>query len=79
MGLIKQYFFNLFALLSIILNTILGGHPKELLSERSGRVYRVKNEFWLRDLINFIFFWEEDHCESTLVREDTKEIWDWEK
>ena len=79
MELIKQYLFNLVTLLSIALNTLLGGYPKEMLSERSGRAHRAKGKFWLRDVINFLFFWDEDHCEQTLLGEDTKEIWDWEK
>ena len=75
--MIKQYLFNLFVVCSCFLNTLLGGFPKEALSERSGRVYLSKGEFWLRDFINWLFFWESNHCENSLLEEKAVEVWDW--
>lgn len=75
----KQYLFNLFVAGSCTLNTILGGSPKEALSERSGRAYLHHGKFWLASLINAMFFWEANHCVESLESEKTKEIWNWNK
>ena len=75
--MLKQYLFNLFVSGSCALNTVLGGNPKEALSERSGRAARYHGSFWLASLINAIFFWERDHCEASLQEEKTKQLWNW--
>jgi hypothetical protein len=49
-------------------NTILNGYPDETLSARAHRQH-VKGRSFLRDIINFIFFWQEDHCYEAYVKE----------
>lgn len=44
-----------------LLNALLGGMADETLSARAHRQHR-KGRSAMRNLINAIFFWQEDHC-----------------
>jgi hypothetical protein len=79
MNPILQFLSNLFTLFSCTLNTLLLGSPNEPLSERSGRAYITNGKFWLRDIINAIFFWQDNHCQKALDEDWSREIWDWTK
>lgn len=86
MKVIKQLGHNLFALLSMILNTLLLGSPKETLSERTARAYNNNTESWFmvqRGIID-VFVWmitlgkEKNHTLRSLEEESVKEIWPWD-
>ena len=50
-------------------NTLLGGQPDETLSARA---WRLRNKpYWktFRKIIDFIFFWDPDHCYTSYVSE----------
>lgn len=49
-----------------MLNAVLGGTSDETLSSRAHRM-RVKRHpytWWLADVIDAIFFWDDDHCKE---------------
>jgi len=67
MKFIKQYLFNILFVLDEVLNTLLFGDPKEGCSSRAGRCLRDHpNRFTLTvaKAIDFIVFWQKDHCET---------------
>lgn len=72
MTLIK-YILNVSACVSQVGNTILFlGSPDETISGRCYREYVLKNNpFYSHPyyLINSIFFWQEDHCKSSHLRD----------
>ncbi len=92
--MIKQYFYNLFLLLSQTLSVVLGGHPDRSVSQRTGEAYlshKGKNnlkEKWFTNqmkLIDYIFYnklWhlEKNHCLNSLDGEaNAKQLWNWAK
>ena len=67
MKLIKQYIFNIFFVFDEVVNTILGGDPKEGCSSRAGRCLRDhpnKFTFICAKVIDFLVFWQPNHCEN---------------
>lgn len=52
-----------------LLNTILGGWPDETLSSRAWRWDNTGVCVWPRRIIDFLFFWEKDHCYASYVSE----------
>ena len=46
------------------LNAILGGMADETLSARAHRMLEKKHRYWgwAANFIDFIFFWEKNHC-----------------
>lgn len=50
---------------SRMLNTLFGGREDEMLSSR---IHREKIE-WARAIIDWIFFWEKEHCRASFVWE----------
>ena len=45
-----------------LINTICGGWPDETLSSRAWRLKTEGKKSWPCELIDLIFFWEENHC-----------------
>lgn len=65
----KQYILNVLAAISQIVNALLGGHPNMTLS---ARCYRERDRLvWgaLRLIINAVFWFDEDHCYSSWVKD----------
>ena len=63
---LRQHLFNLAIATDQWINTLFGGSPDETLSARAYRK-QPYSFFWLAvDMtLNFIFFWEEDHCKAS--------------
>jgi len=60
---IKTWIFKLLCLMSQIINAlILNGEPDQTISSRAYALSNVKKWAWVEGFINFIFFWEENHC-----------------
>ncbi len=59
-----QYLRNLLISLDQLMNTILGGNPDETLSSRAYHL-KQKGIYWYANIINGIFFWQQDHCEES--------------
>ena len=51
-----------------LVNTMLGGWADETLSSRAYRMSRT-GKHWPRRVIDWIFFWELDHCKAAFVSE----------
>lgn len=62
--------------LSRVLNTLLGGSPSMTLSARAGLNYRTGKWIRRRNLINRLFWLQDDHCELAikLDREFNKSV-----
>ena len=60
----KTYLMQNLIALDQQLNAILGGMADETLSARAHRMREKKQEYWgwTANFIDFIFFWEKDHC-----------------
>lgn len=62
----KHYINALLIALSRVLNTLLGGSPSMTLSSRAGLNYRQGKWIRTRNLINKIFWRQDDHCELAI-------------
>lgn len=49
---------RIFAAISELINSAIGGHNNETLS---GRAWRTQNKRWIK-FFNTVFFWQENHC-----------------
>ena len=49
-------------------NAVRGGHPDETLSAAAHRRHLEGRSGW-RNLINTLFFWQEDHCLDAYINE----------
>lgn len=58
-----SYAVNILIWLSQGLNTITAGEPDETFSARAHRAHGAGNSM-LRNFINGLFFWQEDHCQD---------------
>lgn len=59
-----------------LINTILGGMADETISSRAHR-NRFKNWRWrfMRRFIDWLFFWQKDHCHQSYLAElDRKQL-----
>ena len=69
--------FQILVAIDQLVNTIFGGFADETISARSHRAYLEGKRKWLRNLINAIFFFQEDHCreayESEIFRQQYPE------
>lgn len=55
-------------------NAVRGGHPDETLSAAAHRRHLEGRSGW-RNLINALFFWQEDHCRDAYQSElDRKQL-----
>lgn len=64
---IIKYFNRVLLSFSILLNTILGGSTNQSFSARNWELKKAKklNLVWL---IDFIFFWQPNHCQDSYVK-----------
>lgn len=59
----KNYIFKILVALDQLLNAVLGGWADETLSSRAYRAHRDKKFWgWLKYPINWLFWWQTDHC-----------------
>lgn len=49
-------------------NAVIGGHPDETLSAAAHRRHLEGRSGW-RNLINGLFWWQEDHCRDAHINE----------
>lgn len=49
-------------------NAVRGGHPDETLSAAAHRQHMDGRSVW-RNLINALFWWQEDHCRDAHINE----------
>lgn len=50
--------------------TLIGGYPDETLSSYAHRMHRQGKPFgFMRNVINAIFFWQDDHCQQAYESE----------
>ena len=60
---IKVWFFKLLVVISQTINAlILNGEPDQTISSRAYSCNNVKVWSLVERAINFVFFWEKDHC-----------------
>jgi hypothetical protein len=61
---VKTYLMQNLIALDQQLNALLGGMADETLSARAHRMREKKQKYWgwTANTIDFIFFWEKDHC-----------------
>ena len=52
-----------------LLNAICGGWPDETLSSRAWRWADTGRRYWPMQLIDTLFFWEENHCLDSYLSE----------
>lgn len=52
-----------------LFNALLGGFADETLSSRAWRQHIAGIRSWPKELIDRIFFWQEDHCRESYVSE----------
>ena len=52
-----------------LVNTFFGGFADETISSRSHRAYVSGKRKWTRNVINALFFWQEDHCKEAYESE----------
>lgn len=52
-----------------LVNTVFGGYADETISSRSHRAYVSGKRKWTRNLINAIFFLQQDHCREAYEAE----------
>lgn len=65
-----QYFINILIAIDQLVTAILGGWPDETLSSYAWRLEQQGKPFgFTRRLIDWIFFWDEDHCHKAMVAE----------
>lgn len=61
--------FQVLVALDQLVNTCFGGYADETISSRSYRAYISGKRKWTRNLINAIFFLQEDHCKEAYESE----------
>jgi hypothetical protein len=60
---VVKYLLHILIALDQLGTTLLGGWPDETLSSYAHRLHQAGKPFgFLRDVINAIFFWQDDHC-----------------
>lgn len=61
--------FQIAVALDQLVNAVFGGYADETVSSRTHRAYLRGKRKWMRNLINAIFFWQEDHCREAYESE----------
>ena len=64
-----QYIKNVLIAIDQLFNAVIGGYCDESLSSRA---YRWDNDgvrSWPKKVINALFFWQKDHCQSAYTNE----------
>lgn len=64
-----EYIKNILIGIDQLINTIIKGDPDETISSRAWRSYADGSLKWPKILIDFIFFWEKDHCYNAYLSE----------
>ena len=60
---LKAWFFKLLVVISQTINAlILNGEPDQTISSRAYSCNNVKIWSLVEQCINFVFFWDKDHC-----------------
>lgn len=67
-----MYFKNLLISIDQLFNTVLGGAPDETLSAACYRLKDRQPYKVFRIIIDFIFFWEKEHCKKSYDAEYEK-------
>lgn len=52
-----------------LVNTFFGGFADETISSRAHRAYVSGKRKWTRNVINALFFWQDDHCREAFESE----------
>lgn len=60
---------NIFVAVDQLINTFMLGDPDETISSRAGRVW--PNSHW-RMFIDYIMFWQTDHCHKVIEPSEGK-------
>lgn len=63
------YRFQVLVALDQLVNTFFGGYADETISSRSHRAYVSGKRKWTRNVINVLFFWQDDHCKEAYESE----------
>lgn len=63
-----NYFLRVLVGFNQLVNTLLGGWPDETLSSRAYRQH-LRGRNFLRNFINTLFFWQNDHCKLAYEEE----------
>lgn len=61
----KEYFTNVAVHISQTVNVIIGGKADEMLSARAWRLRKHFPWNYIRIILDWIFFWQDNHCEET--------------
>ncbi|MEY2909072.1 MAG: hypothetical protein RLZZ602_1595 [Pseudomonadota bacterium] len=69
----KQYFLNLSVLISQSINVIfLAGHPDQTVSARAYANQDQPAWLFVQDMINAVFFWQDNHCRTSYLEDITR-------
>lgn len=66
---IKMYIVNLLLAIDQLGNVIMLGDPDETISSRAGRVFP---DTWWCKLIDFLMFWQTNHCYKAIEKDEGK-------
>lgn len=66
---LKEHLLQIAIAFDQFLNAISGGYGDETLSSRAWRTYLETGNSFKKDLINAIFFWQENHCKEAFESE----------
>lgn len=61
----RRYFINLLILLSLAINAILGGNPRETFSSRAGKAARL-GKWWAKFFCRIAGLFQKNHCEISI-------------
>lgn len=64
--------FEIAIALDQLVNAVLGGYADETMSARSWRLRSVRPYSWLRPVIDRLFFWQPNHCQTAYESERTR-------
>lgn len=64
-----SYSKNILVAVDQLINAVLKGWPDETLSSRCYRLRRDGVMSWPANVIDALFFWEEEHCEASYESE----------
>ena len=64
--------FQILVAIDQFVNTLFFFFSDETISSRSHRAYVTGKRKWARNVINALFFWQEDHCKEAYESELTR-------
>ncbi len=67
----RVWILNMAIAIDQLANAVLRGDPDETLSSRAYRMREKKQRYWgwLANAIDWVFFWDEDHCRKAFESE----------